>query len=108
MRFGSRGKRFGRRFMFKAGTDRQPMRTRYLGHPIGYQPIRDQYFLIPSVPGLVVIYLLKRSSDVNTAHILALLNALPNKRVPPVFRPHHPVVNNIRGFICLETWWKTS
>eukprot|EP00116_Pleurobrachia_bachei_P016967 sb/3477229/ len=25
----------------------QPIRTRYLGHVTGYQPIRDQYFLIP-------------------------------------------------------------
>eukprot|EP00116_Pleurobrachia_bachei_P011531 sb/3471793/ len=36
------------------GTDRtaskQPIRTRYLGHVTGYQPIRYQYFLIRSVP----------------------------------------------------------
>eukprot|EP00116_Pleurobrachia_bachei_P016842 sb/3477104/ len=25
-------------------TSKQPIRTRYLGHVIGYQPIRDQYF----------------------------------------------------------------
>eukprot|EP00116_Pleurobrachia_bachei_P016486 sb/3476748/ len=25
---------------------KQPIRTRYLGHVTGYQPIRDQYFLI--------------------------------------------------------------
>eukprot|EP00116_Pleurobrachia_bachei_P018537 sb/3478799/ len=30
---------------------KQPIRTRYLGHVTGYQPIRDQYFLIRSVPG---------------------------------------------------------
>eukprot|EP00116_Pleurobrachia_bachei_P006372 sb/3466634/ len=29
---------------------KQPIRTRYLGHVTGYQPIRDQYFLIRSVP----------------------------------------------------------
>eukprot|EP00116_Pleurobrachia_bachei_P015920 sb/3476182/ len=29
----------------------QPIRARYLGHVTGYQPIRDQYFLIRSVPG---------------------------------------------------------
>ena len=28
----------------------RPIRTSYLGHVTGYQPIRDQYFLIPSVP----------------------------------------------------------
>eukprot|EP00116_Pleurobrachia_bachei_P003024 sb/3463286/ len=31
-------------------TGKQPIRTRYLGHVTGYQPIRDQYFLIRSVP----------------------------------------------------------
>eukprot|EP00116_Pleurobrachia_bachei_P004510 sb/3464772/ len=31
---------------------KQPIRTRYLGHVTGYQPIRDQYFLIRSVPAL--------------------------------------------------------
>eukprot|EP00116_Pleurobrachia_bachei_P018154 sb/3478416/ len=35
-------------------TSKQPNRTRYLGHVTGYQPIRDQYFLIWSVP---VVYL---------------------------------------------------
>eukprot|EP00116_Pleurobrachia_bachei_P012806 sb/3473068/ len=30
---------------------KQPIRTRCLGHVTGYQPIRDQYFLIRSVPG---------------------------------------------------------
>eukprot|EP00116_Pleurobrachia_bachei_P015641 sb/3475903/ len=32
-------------------TSKQPIRTRYLGHMTGYQPIRDQYFLIRSVAG---------------------------------------------------------
>eukprot|EP00116_Pleurobrachia_bachei_P015588 sb/3475850/ len=31
-------------------TSKQPIRTRYLGHVTGCQPIRDQYFLIRSVP----------------------------------------------------------
>eukprot|EP00116_Pleurobrachia_bachei_P003634 sb/3463896/ len=31
-------------------TSRQPIRTHYLGHMTGYQPIRDQNFLIRSVP----------------------------------------------------------
>ena len=30
---------------------KQPIRTRNLGHVTGYQPIRDQYFLVRSVPG---------------------------------------------------------
>eukprot|EP00116_Pleurobrachia_bachei_P012878 sb/3473140/ len=28
------------------GTSKQPIRSRYLGHVTGYQPIRDQYFLV--------------------------------------------------------------
>eukprot|EP00116_Pleurobrachia_bachei_P017748 sb/3478010/ len=32
-------------------SSKQPIITRHLGHVTGYQPIRDQYFLIPSVPG---------------------------------------------------------
>eukprot|EP00116_Pleurobrachia_bachei_P015444 sb/3475706/ len=31
-------------------TSKQPIRTRYLGDVTGYQPIRDQYFLIRPVP----------------------------------------------------------
>eukprot|EP00116_Pleurobrachia_bachei_P000671 sb/3460933/ len=33
-------------------TSKQPIRTRYLGHMTGDQPIRDQYFLFRSVPAL--------------------------------------------------------
>ena len=29
---------------------KQPIRARYLGHVTGYHPIRDQYFLVRSVP----------------------------------------------------------
>eukprot|EP00116_Pleurobrachia_bachei_P015113 sb/3475375/ len=31
-------------------TSKQPIRNRYLGHETGYQPIRDQYFVLISVP----------------------------------------------------------
>ena len=31
---------------------KQPIRTRYLGHVIGNQPISDWYFQVRSVPGL--------------------------------------------------------
>eukprot|EP00116_Pleurobrachia_bachei_P017530 sb/3477792/ len=34
---------------FMAETSKQPIRTRHLGHVTGYQPIRDQYFLVRSV-----------------------------------------------------------
>eukprot|EP00116_Pleurobrachia_bachei_P000288 sb/3460550/ len=34
----------------------EPIRTRYFGHVTGYQPIRDQHFLILSVPGLLYIF----------------------------------------------------
>ena len=30
------------------------MRARYLGHVTGYKPIRDQYFLIRSVPAFAL------------------------------------------------------
>eukprot|EP00116_Pleurobrachia_bachei_P016786 sb/3477048/ len=33
-------------------ASKQPIRTSYLGHVTGYQPMRDQYFLIRSVPGI--------------------------------------------------------
>eukprot|EP00116_Pleurobrachia_bachei_P007557 sb/3467819/ len=33
-------------------TSKQPIRTRYLDHVTGYQPIRDQYFLIRSVTNM--------------------------------------------------------
>ena len=32
-----------------AGPSKQPIRTRYLDHVTGYQPIRNEYFLIQSV-----------------------------------------------------------
>ena len=32
---------------------KQPIRARYLGHVTGYQPIRDQYFLVRSFPDMV-------------------------------------------------------
>ena len=35
------------------GFSKQPIRTRYLAHVTGYQPIRDQYFLIRSVPKIM-------------------------------------------------------
>eukprot|EP00116_Pleurobrachia_bachei_P015440 sb/3475702/ len=36
-------------------TSKQPIRNRYLGHVTCYQPIKDQYFLIRSVPVRSVI-----------------------------------------------------
>eukprot|EP00116_Pleurobrachia_bachei_P004367 sb/3464629/ len=33
---------------------KEPIRTLYLGHVTGYQPIRDQYFLIRSIPGHII------------------------------------------------------
>eukprot|EP00116_Pleurobrachia_bachei_P018792 sb/3479054/ len=44
-------------------TSKQPIRTRYLGQVTGYQPIRDQYFLIRPVPGRLVVDLSKSSSQ---------------------------------------------
>eukprot|EP00116_Pleurobrachia_bachei_P009510 sb/3469772/ len=43
-------------------TSKQPIRTPYLGHVTGYQPIRDQYFLIRSVPALQLCYVLTKHS----------------------------------------------
>eukprot|EP00116_Pleurobrachia_bachei_P012590 sb/3472852/ len=42
------GKKKG--FHDQTETSKQPIRTRYLGHETGYQPIRDQYFLSRSGP----------------------------------------------------------
>ena len=33
-------------------SSKRPIRARYLGHVTGYQPIRDQYFLVRSFPAL--------------------------------------------------------
>ena len=33
-------------------SSKRPIRARYLSHVIGYQPIRDQYFLIRSAPAV--------------------------------------------------------
>ena len=38
-------------------SSKQPIRTRYLGHMTGYQPIRDQYLLIRSVPAIMYLEL---------------------------------------------------
>ena len=53
-------------------TSKKAIRTRYLGHVTGYQPFRDQYFLIRSVPGE---YLSK-------AHYraVAMVSAITNER----------------------------
>ena len=40
-----------RRIQEPTGPSKQPIRTRYLDHVTDYQPIRDQYFLVRSVPG---------------------------------------------------------
>eukprot|EP00116_Pleurobrachia_bachei_P012483 sb/3472745/ len=39
-------------------TSKQPIRTRYLGHVTGYQPIRDQYFLIRSTTLQCIVLIL--------------------------------------------------
>ena len=35
----------------RTGPSKQPIRILYLSHVTSYQPIRDQYFLVQSVPG---------------------------------------------------------
>eukprot|EP00116_Pleurobrachia_bachei_P015534 sb/3475796/ len=37
-------------------TSKQPIRTRYLDHVTGYQPIREHYFLIRSIHARLEIY----------------------------------------------------
>ena len=41
------------------GPSKQPIRTRYLGHVTGYQPIGEQYFLVRFIPDVLqcLIYL---------------------------------------------------
>eukprot|EP00116_Pleurobrachia_bachei_P000955 sb/3461217/ len=41
-----------RQILEPTDTSKQPISTRYLGHVTSYRPIRDQYFLIRSVPAL--------------------------------------------------------
>eukprot|EP00116_Pleurobrachia_bachei_P008340 sb/3468602/ len=53
-------------------TSKQPIRTLYSGHVTGYQPIRDQYFLIRSVSSLHIIIEVK----VVQVHDSALYEAL--------------------------------
>eukprot|EP00116_Pleurobrachia_bachei_P018048 sb/3478310/ len=58
-------------------TSKQPIRTLYLGHLTGYQPIRDQDFLIRSVPATHVL------SELFTSSYLSLSISLrfkPHKR----------------------------
>eukprot|EP00116_Pleurobrachia_bachei_P015944 sb/3476206/ len=43
-------KQFLEQYQEPTETSKRPIRTRYLGHLTSYQPIRDQYFLIRSVP----------------------------------------------------------
>ena len=38
-------------------TSKQPFRTRYLGHVTRYQPIRDHYFPVRSVPASTTYYI---------------------------------------------------
>eukprot|EP00116_Pleurobrachia_bachei_P004611 sb/3464873/ len=63
-------------------TSKQPIRTRYLGHVTGNQPIRDQYFLIRSVPVQYLFlcnYLsISSSKFVQTALSLDHNSPLPN------------------------------
>ena len=55
-----------RRRNFSEEKLQQPIRTRYLRHVTGYQPVRDQYFLVRSVP---VLYL---TAAVNTSRTIQL------------------------------------
>ena len=44
------------------GPSKQRIRTPDLGHVTGFQPIRDQYFLVQSVPAYYIIYSFSESS----------------------------------------------
>ena len=46
------------------GQCKQPIKTRYLGHVTGYQPIRDQFFLIRQVPAQFLLLPDKGLSEV--------------------------------------------
>eukprot|EP00116_Pleurobrachia_bachei_P001857 sb/3462119/ len=50
---------------------KQPIRTRYLGEVTGYQPVRDQYFLIRSVP-ISTLWSTKRVMEGHGFRILRL------------------------------------
>eukprot|EP00116_Pleurobrachia_bachei_P015131 sb/3475393/ len=53
-------------------TSKQRIRTSYLGHVTGYQPIRDQYFLIRSVSAM--------QHEMNTWHVLNNTRAMSHTR----------------------------
>eukprot|EP00116_Pleurobrachia_bachei_P009979 sb/3470241/ len=62
-------------------TSKQLIRNRYLGHVTGYQPIRDQYFLIRSVPGTHTHTLIRRSHGIRIkqhthTHTMEILHCL--------------------------------
>eukprot|EP00116_Pleurobrachia_bachei_P015669 sb/3475931/ len=54
---------------------KQPIRTRYLGHVTGYQPIWDQHFLIRSVPALLqlITFMVEGGRCVTTGAVLFCL-----------------------------------
>eukprot|EP00116_Pleurobrachia_bachei_P012207 sb/3472469/ len=54
-------------------TSKQPIRTRYLGNVIGYQPIRDHYFLFRTVPASFLTREERSPEIVTPAHSLAAI-----------------------------------
>ena len=42
---------------------KQPIRTRYLGHVPGYQPIREKNFIFPTQPGSSLYLIWNQSCD---------------------------------------------
>eukprot|EP00116_Pleurobrachia_bachei_P015780 sb/3476042/ len=61
-------------------TSKQPIRTRYLeGHVTGYHPIRDQYFLIRSVPGSTYTWIVSQSDKSINDHIKDCVFQSPGK-----------------------------
>eukprot|EP00116_Pleurobrachia_bachei_P007756 sb/3468018/ len=63
-------------------TSKQPIRTRYLGHVTGYQPIRDQFFLIRSVPATYPVLSGTTGITARRGDVLGVLELEPASKQP--------------------------
>eukprot|EP00116_Pleurobrachia_bachei_P008615 sb/3468877/ len=89
----------------------KPIRTRYLGHVTGYQPIRDQYFLIWSARLSRVLISVFFSSSFTVARVPTSKNFGRTVFEVPAFVFCHVVVyqllklrihRQLQGMICLD------
>eukprot|EP00116_Pleurobrachia_bachei_P017387 sb/3477649/ len=70
-------------------TSKQPIRTRYLSHVTSYQPIRDQNFLIRSVPLLSFGQMSLCNTTAQSVYAIPIKGKRNNERNPR-FAAKHP------------------